>query len=483
MFSGKTKKGFVYTLLIILFFFVVMGSIRTFAMERQIRESFDVSGVKASSMAGFGDSIQRSGREACLGSGYYGVKAAAEYSRNTKSYLSYEGVMELVNNGTISGSTTYTDGVDVHNVTWQMKGYCFSSWLSGLSTEASARNYAFSSLQERQLLSHDSSFSLELFDNLSASFSDESARISYDKAYNFRPSFGFEGFYDPVETIESFSMGNPTPGSKPVQEWPYGDAGELVELVGDNTLLVGGGPGPAGDNWVYAGVTKVSDVDEPDCSHSSVTGGDGSKILVVNNATTLLTNCCPTINSNFVGLVAEDNGTVDASSCLTIPYAIKSNPPGSNLTYDAILDSGSPPLLLNADEKQVVNMTLLLGALTGGYYRPTDQGPSFLKRLQGDLSADPNGIETFVIDGGTYRRPWTDWMYYSGVECDSIDPVDGVTCFKVKGMENCQGPAECAGNGVTQFRVDNETVFLGSGVGRLSYYGLEALPGLVVKET
>ncbi|MDD5192915.1 MAG: hypothetical protein PHH54_01380 [Candidatus Nanoarchaeia archaeon] len=91
--------------------------------------------------------------------------------------------------------------------------------------------------------------------------------------------------------------------------------------------------------------------------------------------------------------------------------------------------------VVNKFVKTPYNVPVLTANLTNhfenSYYINHTDAPSFLKRLQGDLSADPNGIESLVnthklsIQGIEVKdRCVIDYLYFSGPGCDIAEIHD-----------------------------------------------------------
>ncbi|MFH1591720.1 MAG: hypothetical protein ABIC95_07405 [archaeon] len=77
--------------------------------------------------------------------------------------------------------------------------------------------------------------------------------------------------------------------------------------------------------------------------------------------------------------------------------------------------------------------TNLLWFINGSYYRNNSQGPSFLDRMEGNLSASPHGIERllnlqeFLIqDVEIEEFSVVDWMYFRGIN-DTTYQIEGVS--------------------------------------------------------
>jgi len=96
----------------------------------------------------------------------------------------------------------------------------------------------------------------------------------------------------------------------------------------------------------------------------------------------------------------------------------------------------------NYTDELTGNITNLLDHFNKGYYSSNPNAPSFLKRIEGNLSADSNGIESFVKTSDfssqgipTQEKTDIDYIYFS---------TNSPTYFKISGM-----PSE--------FSIDNQS--------------------------
>ena len=79
-----------------------------------------------------------------------------------------------------------------------------------------------------------------------------------------------------------------------------------------------------------------------------------------------------------------------------------------------------------------VDKTNLISHIDNGYYAKNSNAPNFLMRLEGNFSADPNGIESFVIRPAlsqqglpTKEKSCIDYIYFSSTS-PSYSSVSGV---------------------------------------------------------
>jgi hypothetical protein len=221
-----------------------------------------------------------------------------------------------------------------------------------------------------------------------------------------------------------------------------------------------------GSNWTYGMVVKPA-VDKPQCS--DLPPVDASKILLVKNSTNIVdTSSCPQVNG-FAGVIFEDDACGKTTSCqLTVPYTYKFTSP----VYSKIPNSAY--VLLNGEYKVVQDISKLRDFYSSGYYRASNYAPSFLMRLNGQLTPSPYGIESFVkIDMFSGKRSAVDYYYFNSSATPQV--------YKVKGMPNCENATVCNDTNKPHFYLDNE-IALANSSGVYTHLQLYGGPSLIATQ-
>lgn len=123
------KKGFFFTLLTFIFFFLILISITTWSRIREPREERVVIDIRIKKMNEFSNLVREDAFRMTQIIGFNSLKTATRYvsSNNESLYLNNSGCLagsclyELMYNATIAGKTNYTD-VKKNNVSFSDSG-------------------------------------------------------------------------------------------------------------------------------------------------------------------------------------------------------------------------------------------------------------------------------------------------------------------------------------------------------------------------
>jgi len=296
---------------------------------------------------------------------------------------------ELIENGTLKGSSeplmenaTFTEWINKIKELSVLKG--FESDIEIISLEVKPYDYIH----------------LLVKTELNVSIIDKQGVAELNRSATVNSIVSLEGLEDPLYPLYTSGF-----GSNLIRKSPY--LGDYTQL-----LLTGNG----GNSYVYG-----------ESTHD--TGDFDDKILITSDLTGL------SGLNNAKGVIFEQGGT--NSSPINVPYLINSNA--------TTLIPNSPNLLLDGGEGKVWYIDNLIEDTENSYYHPSENGPSYLDRLEGkfvsqskykDQTDKTIGLESFVnkldvyFTGGnvTVHQEKTniDYIYFS---------TNSPTSKKVKGLD------------------------------------------------
>ena len=462
----KAKKGFFFTLLVIVLFFLLMLSVRSWAKLQDSAEQLNAVNVRVDALSSMVESAGADAERMTRIAGEGAVRYAAFYAAYNRTPLenSSEAIGELMRNNTLDGLECYgvpigtcSQGSGTCCFPQQMENACFVLWGERFAEKVSQYDASASFTDMTFSASQVSPFEVSVTAAMSASLNDSSGVASFRRRLSFSKRINISGFEDPTYPIYTGGTFHRT-----VEPWPYPDDYPLVSV---NASGASGGNG-----WVYGGVINLGACcTAANCTDGTLDLADTNRTLVVNNIAPIAETCPEKANA-FRGIIFNTDGGNPGSitANITVPYAYGFA--GYDVT--AMLLNGTGILLNNDGTRHelidVENLRMLI--YSGSYYRASRGGPDFMKRLENNLSASANGIESLVnysIAAPDSNKSWVDYYFFSDQDCAATG------CFKVKGTLNCEDAGACSNASLVHFLLDNNSVFLNGTPTHLEYYQVE----------
>ena len=457
------KKGFIFTLLVVVLFILILLSARAWLKAGRAVEELNAVGVRAgamrSAMSSVSSEMERMTSITANASLYYGAFYA---SRNlTPLSDTTANLSEIAWNGTLGGQEAYgCGGPSDCNFTAQMGNNTLSLWLASLSPSLQKYEMGLSWGESGfSGIGHASHYEVSVENSAWFYLNDSQRTAAYERQVGAGALVNITGFEDPY-----FPLATGGAWRRNVEPWPHPPGYSLAQVVAT---------GQGGDGWVYGKATTFADCcDSSSCANSSLISpeADLNTTLVVENATALLAECKDVANA-FRGVLSNhiDEG---ALVNITVPYAFNFS---GNITQ--LVPNGTAVLISNLDGAHealdVERMRAIALGESPAYYRMSNESaPCWISRLRngsGLAGCNGHGIESLVnysMVDASMNRSWTDYYFLNMTGCGAVG------CFKIKGMPNCEDDAVCADNMLTHFRIDNQSAY---GMGRLEYYNMENL--------
>jgi hypothetical protein len=284
----------------------------------------------------FGKAIVTSGKRAMIAGDDYVVMNGQPMSN------AVSGMKELMENGTIYG-----------NESMLMVNNTISNWIAKIIAVAVNFdvNISYSGLQ----ISGNNSFNLKASANINVSVADDLGIARVDRLNQYYEALvPIEGAEDPVFSLKTNGV---ITRSIKISPYPY-----------RAKRLVTGGLNSTGN------CTGNVTFNKTDCT---------SKILVAENISGISFGC-------FSGFIIEESANLTASSdCF-----VTGNSTAFESMTQAIANTGYARIYLDGSTKSAWHLPIR-EEIDNKYYF-TGNGPDFLKRLEGDLNATTDGIETIV---------------------------------------------------------------------------------------
>lgn len=300
---------------------------------------------------------------------------------------------ELILNGTLDGTFMIL-----------MENATFIDWVNKMENISTLKGFDTDiNLTKLEIKPYDS-FNLLITTRLNINIIEERNIASLDRSVYINSIVDLEDLEDPLYPLYTGGI-----GSNSIIESPY--QGNYTEL-----LLTGAG----GNSYVYGRVTN------------DTTDFNG-KILLAENASKYDLS-----GGNARGVISEEDIVIPIS----IPYVV-------NSSAMSLIRNGTN-VLVDGDNGNVWFIDNLIEDTENSYYHPSENGPSFLDRLEGKLQLQSKysdqtsniiGLESFVNKNTLYSKgiPITegktniDYIYFS---------TSSPSASKVKGLDS-------------SFRIDN----------------------------
>ena len=449
----NSRKGFFFTLLVVLLFFLVLLSLRSWITSQQTPESLAAVRDRADAMSGMvGSAVADADRMTYL-AGNRSVYYAAFYVGYNRTPLnnSNSSIYEIMWNASLNGSPSY--GVPTGTCSFgsalcffanQTENATMNPWWSGFAGAAGRYGVSPGWSTIGFSASQSSATAVSISHNTSFELNDSAGVASFSRTASFNRSINLTGFEDPMHSL--FMNGT---AHRKIAWWPYSYGYQLVTTVSTGSSGANG--------WAYGtAITLSGCCVNANCSDGTIPAGDKGKLLVVNDASAVAAGCASVANAYGGVLSTNGNGSMPN---ITVPYVY-----GFGSSIPALVPNGTAVLVNNDGSRhEVLNVSRLRSFIASpGYYRPNRKAPDFLTRLQNSTGQSTYGIESLVnsseaATAAVSNRSWVDYYFLAGTNCSTI------TCYKIKGTANCENATLCADETLTHFRLDNGTVSL-SGV-------------------
>jgi len=284
-----------------------------------------------------------------------------------------ESLKQLILYGTLDGSPMSL-----------MENATFLEWISKIKEVSELKGFSTDINVNSMTIKPYDSFNLEIETNISINITDEQGVASLNKFTIIDSLVDIENLEDPLYPLKTEGLGNNI-----IKKSPY--EGNYTQL-----LLIGNG----GNSYVY-GETTTDAVNFDD------------KILVVNDVNSIIGL------NDAKGVISQVTNTTP----ITIPYLI-------NSSALSLISSGIN-VLLDGNEEKVWYIDNLIIHTENSYYQSSVNGPSYLDRLEGNLttsikySSQTNnviGLESFInknelgLKGVPIitERTNVDYLYFTG---------------------------------------------------------------------
>jgi hypothetical protein len=451
------KRGFFFTLLVFIFFFLVLTSVITFIKTQQMREEATVEKIRIDYLDSLSDAIKVGSESVAYLSGYNAVRVAATYVatnsnrnflNNSKCLLS-SCIFELMFNASIEGKSTYQNfnlrTINFSNST-QMGNGTLKKWIEQLNATAVKTNVRLNISITDVMVYQLDPWNIRISYIIYAYMSDMSKEsIARFEIIPINVVIPIEGLEEP-----NYSMNSSGRVRRYIKKYPGNDY-MLASMIAFSQFN-------SSANWSYA---KANKAQNPTCTEIGAMG-KGTILLVKNSSQiTNSTFFCPTINS-FQGFIFQDDYCYFNYTCR---YSVLASAYNFTLPiYDFIPNSTS---VLISGDKRIWNISKLLEAYPTGYFFEANFAPSYLMRLSGRFTLSLYGIESFVSINQS--KSAIDYYYFNR----TANP----TAYKIKGMPNCENSTICGSVAIAHFWLDNELAEVNStgNYTHLKLYGLERL--------
>ncbi|MEM3399609.1 MAG: hypothetical protein QXP42_02140 [Candidatus Micrarchaeia archaeon] len=437
---GK-RRGFLFTLLVFVIFLFLFLNINIWAKMQKAKEQKSAMKIRSEVLHEFIKSAVRDANRFAYISATRAIFYADNYVIFNRTYLSNasSAIAELMLNGTIDGKDNFTyftgENITVVYLREGMANATVDYWRTKIEEKGSEFLFNVHVNFTDFVINQSDPWNVDVHFTMYIRADDELGLISWEREVPLTVSVPIEYYEDPI--------------------FPIGTNGEIFRKIrrGNLTQLWSqiGDVGQNGDGWVYAPAFVIED---PNARCDDIQEINKQYILVVHQCETI-TNQCPDILNSFAGIICENShascvGGFNPICNITIPFI-----QGMRDARDTI--PNDTHILLNGNYAEALNISLLREYASEGYYVHANYAPSFLKRLEGDLSNDPQGIESLVGSWGTKRASYVDYLYFN---------ESSVQLYKIKGTFGCENADSCTrdydieGNPIWRFLIDNETALL-----------------------
>jgi hypothetical protein len=463
------KRGFFFTLLVFIFFFLVLTSVMTFIKTQEMKEKTAVEKIRINSLESLSDAIKFGADRVAYLSGYNAISSAATYvaTNANKAFLNNSRcrwnscIFELMFNASIEGRSGYQDfNLVTVNFTYsdQMGNTTLKYWfdqLNATATRANIRmNFSVSDYAVYQVDPWNVGISYIIYVYMNDISKESIARFETIPVNIVIP---IEGFEEP-----NYSLNTTAAVRRYVKKSPYSSY-RLTSLIGTSQ-------NGSTSNWSYIRVNKAPSA-TPTCAE--IGNMDRGTILLVMDSSNITnrTFFCPAINS-FQGFIFQDDycGRNDTCKASVLPNAYNFTTQIYNLIPNGTY------VLLDGENRRIWDITNLSEAYSAGYFFEANFAPSYLMRLSGQFTPSIYGIESFVkINQFTAPRSAVDYYYFN----KTANPA----AYKIKGTPNCENATICNNLTIPHFLLDNELAELSANPGNYSHMKLYGVGRIVVGYT
>ncbi|RLI96185.1 MAG: hypothetical protein DRO99_04955, partial [Candidatus Aenigmatarchaeota archaeon] len=338
----NSKKGQIYSLIAILLTIPIMLFIAYYVTESQNMRYGSLEKVVSDQMHEVETSLENDFEQALEISGKRAFLAATDYAISTSNYLDdaeYR-LRELIEHGTMYGNSSFV-----------MYNQTVPDWISkilaldlGFNIDL---NYEDVSIRDLN------GFNAKIQSTLIVNISDRFGIASIDKTAVKRSVVSLEGLEDPLFPLNTLGF-----VSRSLRPYPY--PYHALKVV-------------TGQTNIYSCSGEITfDPSDPDPSE---------KILVIHDALGV---------SGFAGVIGE-TANLPSVSC----YLVNA-PDAVNKINKTLRWSGYDDIYIDHDTDSVWSLPII-DAIDKGYYSTfSTGGPNILMRLEGNITAVNNGLESFV---------------------------------------------------------------------------------------
>lgn len=433
-----SKKGFVFTLLVLVIIAYMIIEFNVYMRAYQIRQESEPSRMRALIIGELGSRL--SPEEVAAVSGiiaYNAAYALTNHSIATKAKIDdpESAIAGLMLDGTGGGASI-------------QKSQTLSSWSGSMTNLSSRMGFDLKTSFSDFKVSQADPWTLVVNYTYSYNLSDSATETRIvSPAANISVNVSIIGFPDPYLKREFGIERNILPA-------PRSMASESVSVIEENMR---------GRGWFYGGIF------ENDClTKLEFEAIDEAVKFNESNKKMILCTTDRSVARDYNGLFgavlffsAIYNVGGDAFSDVAVPFAAKKDSPPDDLPSAVLIRSANDSTVTTNESNRIYDIeNIRRFALCGYYYNSTAAvggGYSFLGRLSDIQSTSPNNLETFVV--GTWTPASKDTTKnYSSIDWAYVKSLKGIELIrgnKTMGMPGCKWQEMCNSTlADMRFRID-----------------------------
>ena len=424
--QGKSRKGFIFTLLALLVIAFMIIEIGIYFSAYQVRQESEPMKIRTRVVEEFAMqlssvSVHKISRISAYNSVYALTRDSV--SRPVASGKVSEVIGALVWNGTRSdtGSVLVQNGTILE---WQNSTQTLADKI-GISLNISCTDFK---------INQSDPWTVQVNYTFSYSMRDEFAKTNISDTYGVSVNVSIVGFEDPLFT-------NMTSGSYSRNIYPYSGTISAVKVFNADSNAKTSGRG-----WFYGEIFKGMSISLPsEINESDYNASNKFKILYTTNRLVV-----QDYGNMFGAVIYYGSDYASVGSYTSVPFIAISDSVGMpSIPLTALIRSGDD-YSSDVANFTIYNIESIRNFVTCGYYALNPDAPSFFDRLsvgRPGIRTLPEsfGIETSIVGSwASQSRSSIDHMYY--------DSMPGV---KVMGLTGCKFYDMCRGTALPKFLVDS----------------------------
>jgi len=424
---SKSRRGFIFTLLVFLLFATLFTSLSAWNNLRLLETEKMVVRSRAESMREYITAVQDDLDKMTYISGYRALLFANDYVIFSGNATDDAGLrtQELMENATLYGED-YSD---------RMQNATISYWLNVIRDIGQKQGFNATISVYNFTIEQNTPWTVKISYNASVSVSDlnEKMEMNWRKNTSASAIIDIRGWEDATFPLNSYGQ-----LKRQIEETPFDGNYTFEYYVGRQEDLRGWG------NWSQ-GTTIVCDCGVDECPSCYTDQNEKeSYILVTTDSEANLIDNYVDINM-YAGLISKN-------TCINTPCELG----GLSITIPQIVNAKNATNIKNerqvafypgsAQNRSVWDVDNLFNHTKEGYYRACPVCPNFLDRMEGNLSREnPNGIESIVdfdeIAGADLIDVWeanhridrsyVDWIHFGSATYPAKWAVHGVSAQSV----------------------------------------------------